>query len=522
MTRFLTAALSASSLALLAGCAQSLAQEVPVLPVAPAQEAQPAIEPVPVPDTYRQQILKDADKFLTDRVNELYAFNPAGIVSREDVERSRLAEQARDRAGKLTTYLAFDLDGDGVITREEFLNQPVSANARNRARIDLAFTQSDTNGNGQLDFTELAAIADAELAIARRRRPAFDNSPMMFDLNADGLVDVSELSQAVDALAEPPEGSAEAQVAKPPLDSRGRPLCSLPRASAAAEMIILSGYQGSALSTVAVSGLDEATSVATLKIEAGETPLYIFATAYDSIVWKLSGATDRVERFVVQPRQANTGPGAGVVGLPASKVSFTGASACGKYLTKPDDRSVVKLKAAVSAQTGKTIDRLIVHYELRGVSIPSGTKTESRPPRRGPAVDVGTGRYYLQPDGAPEFVSNTDTSRTERELIRFNPDGVIDLKPEDVVSSGPVQAYDVLPQEAGLLQLLRSGALQPGPKGEYIITRTFPRFPAGLAGAHGVRFILKQGVKMPAGSPGHSSIVDETTGECLTGARCRR
>lgn len=509
MSRFLAIALAASSVGLLAECARSDAQEAP------------ADAPVPVPDTYLNLIRKDPDKFLTDRVNELYEFSPTGIVSREDVERSRLAERARDRAGKLSTYLTFDLNADGIITREEFLRMPVSVNARSKARIDLAFTQSDTNGNGQLDFAELALMADADLDVARRRRPAFDTSPMMFDLNADGMVDVSELAEAVNALAKAPEGGAEGQVPPPPLDPQGQPVCSLPKASGAAEMIILSGYEGSAISTVAVSGLDEATSVATLTIEAGETPLYIFATSYDPLIWKLSGATDRVERFVVQPRRSEIGPGAGVVGLPASKVAFTGAGVCGRYLSEPDDREAARLKARISAQTGRTIDRLIVQYELRDVSIPSGTKPEVRK-SRGPAVNVGTGRYYLQPDGAPDFVPNAADDKTERELMRFYPDGVIDLKPEDVVASAPVQAYDVLPQQAGLLQLLQSGALEMGPEGEYIMTRTFPRFPAGLAGAHSVKFVLKKDVAMPGGSPGHSSVIDEATGQCLSGPMCRR
>jgi hypothetical protein len=47
---------------------------------------------------------------------------------------------------------------------------------------------------------------------------------------------------------------------------------------------------------------------------------------------------------------------------------------------------------------------------------------------------------------------------------------------------------------------------------EFRIVRKM-RFPAGLSGAHSVRFILARGVPMPDGSPGHSTVISEETGQ---------
>ncbi len=47
------------------------------------------------------------------------------------------------------------------------------------------------------------------------------------------------------------------------------------------------------------------------------------------------------------------------------------------------------------------------------------------------------------------------------------------------------------------------------------------RFPAGLSGGHSVAFILGKGVPMPEGSPGHSRVVSEETGQIIAGPGLR-
>jgi hypothetical protein len=89
---------------------------------------------------------------------------------------------------------------------------------------------------------------------------------------------------------------------------------------------------------------------------------------------------------------------------------------------------------------------------------------------------------------------------------------VIELDPRRVVASLPVDRYQVLPQAAGLLQLVRSGALAQNRNGEYLIKQKM-RFPAELTGSHSVQFLLLRGVPLPDGDPGHSDVISEETGE---------
>jgi len=100
-----------------------------------------------------------------------------------------------------------------------------------------------------------------------------------------------------------------------------------------------------------------------------------------------------------------------------------------------------------------------------------------------------------------------------------------------VVSTARVLDYDVLPQQAGLAQLAGAGDLERLSDG-FKIVRPIPRFPAGLNGAHSTAFLIAQGVPVPRGDPGHSTVLMESTGQppqslcrgsdCRSAARDRR
>jgi len=73
------------------------------------------------------------------------------------------------------------------------------------------------------------------------------------------------------------------------------------------------------------------------------------------------------------------------------------------------------------------------------------------------------------------------------------------------------ERYEVLPQEAGLIQLVRSGALKQNIGREFLITKKI-RMPAGLSGGHLAKFVLLRGVPEPDGDFGHSTVISEETG----------
>ena len=138
-------------------------------------------------------------------------------------------------------------------------------------------------------------------------------------------------------------------------------------------------------------------------------------------------------------------------------------------------------------------------------------------------------RFLLTSDGVVPLQADMDGKAKDVNGLdhvtgmfkRFTPGGIVDIAPQDVVAPGKVERYEVLPQEAGLLQLMRTGALKRTKDGYFLIRKPIPRFPASLAGAHGVKFILGKGLAMPAGNAGHSPVYSEATGECLKGASCR-
>jgi hypothetical protein len=104
-------------------------------------------------------------------------------------------------------------------------------------------------------------------------------------------------------------------------------------------------------------------------------------------------------------------------------------------------------------------------------------------------------------------------------MTRFFPGGVTEIDPKTVVASVPALPYEVLPSQAGLVQLLATGALTQNSEGEYVVRQKI-RFPAGLYGGHSATFLVMKGAPYPEGDPGHSCVVVEETG-AGKGPNCR-
>ena len=110
-------------------------------------------------------------------------------------------------------------------------------------------------------------------------------------------------------------------------------------------------------------------------------------------------------------------------------------------------------------------------------------------------------------DDAPETRSAVMPDSLDGWLERAYAGGIESVMPEDVLSNGKVEPYDVLPRQAGLVQLVRSGHLSVLSDRSFSIDRPIPRFPAGLGGRQSVKFVLRRGVPMPKGDPGHSLVL---------------
>jgi len=108
------------------------------------------------------------------------------------------------------------------------------------------------------------------------------------------------------------------------------------------------------------------------------------------------------------------------------------------------------------------------------------------------------------------FILQAGPSRPEDDLARSYPGGVVRIDPQNVVASAAVAPYEVLPKQAGLVQLEKSGKIEQNPSGEFVIKDKI-RFPAELTGA--VKFLLLRGVAMPEGDPGQAVVIAEETGK---------
>ena len=106
--------------------------------------------------------------------------------------------------------------------------------------------------------------------------------------------------------------------------------CSMPRPSEEAEILGIMVSHGNALSNIAVAGQDEKTTAAFIHVDPGDTPVYLIALSGQPMLWVVEGATERVERLIVQPALTKTGPGVAVTGLTASRVGALNPNACGR------------------------------------------------------------------------------------------------------------------------------------------------------------------------------------------------
>jgi hypothetical protein len=266
--------------------------------------------------------------------------------------------------------------------------------------------------------------------------------------------------------------------------------CRLPPAGTDDIVTLLGVYEGATASTVSVAGPDEPTDTIAIRIEDGEEPIYAMLVAHAPMVWRFEGATERLSHVAVIGRSSEHGIAAGVTGIEADKVGFHSGETCLSYFSKPgrgQDRAV----EAAMRTLGRPADVVLGVYDPAEVTLPSGAILDGYA-----AVPVG-----LDP-GWP--------AAQLRDILRFKPGGLLDIPAGKVVSPVPVEPYLILPQEFGLAQIVADGIAVRESRQTYRIVEPLVRFPAGLAGAHSVTFVLSQGLAMPAGDPLHSGIIIDT------------
>lgn len=320
--------------------------------------------------------------------------------------------------------------------------------------------------------------------------------------------------------------------------------CNLPPVPKEARLVAFSVYEGEAVSSAVIGNQDVETNLIDVTIEPGSEPLYLVLTSYESMIWRVSGATNRVTRVVVSSSEGDadtraagnsrqteaTGWGlsrgtnlasqrprsglkptslSGVLGLPRSKVTIAKVH-CPSYAYKTQGVEADRFSASIIRHLGRTPDLTYGDYSPSSVSLPSGfiAKTEAANwvPGAGATSSVAT-----MPKGFDPAIW--------REAVRYWPRGLVHVDPSKVVAAAQVQQYLVLPSQMGLSQLVGAGAIQRQGDGTFRVVRSIPHMPPSMGGAHSAVLIFAKGVAVPPGKPGHSCIVEEATGS-RRGAIC--
>ena len=509
-----------------------------------------------------------------------------GKLTQRDIDLHTLMEAIQARTMALNSIMRLDLDGDGAVTEDEIRRTtrydrrgqvalaassptgkpPVDAEEQieNYVRSVMAL---DTDKDGKVSFSEagkygqpgmqrtavqIGLSARVRQAMTLATQPPYELTVVDYqaagealfrkiDSDNDGKASQQELTD-YRRKPEPPDAAvrnAATEAAKIRLAEQveiarkkqeaveaERSACAMPKASDKARVVVFSGYQTEALSSVTLGSQDAVVHAGRVVVEPGPEPLYIVISTYSATIWQISGATERIERIVMS--SSRTGPNegnaqrlslVGATGIAPERVVFFSRSDCLSYFYESPSSSSLQTVAVVRNATGKEPEVVTSKYSVSSFAVPSGKIETMREQRQQPLV-------FEKSQGTLKIVGNSSNvivqagpSRARDEMYRFFPGGVIDIDPKTVVASVPPAAYEVLPSQAGLVQLLSTGAVTQTSVGEYIVRQKI-RFPPGLAGAHSVTFLIMKGTPYPDGDPAHSCVIMEETGE-RKGATCR-
>jgi len=467
---------------------------------------------------------RDKDGVLRQQLRMLLDISSDGVVTGEDIETRKMVEQAQRRASQIGQFLAADLDGDGAITQEE----RSSVNSRLAVEMEVLFARGDSDGDKIISIIELLRYMKTQAPQQRNHRETRYKTLLLFDMDQDKTVTTDEVIAAIDAIAAAAKDLG-ANSARPNIRNQTKSThCEAEKTQEGTDLVVLSINEGAVLSSVAVAGMDEITSVARLVIEPGETPIHLFLAARSNTIWDISGATKRLSKVIVQRSDRSGKPGAGVLGIPREKVQFVVAGSCLEPIRKLEGAKATIAYKQAARSFGRDPEHMLAFSSIKSVELPSGDGNKWDR-RRQSTLSYNGKRYELTPEG-PKLLDEGEgrssleeiygTDKAFRSLMRFHPNGVQSIAAGDVIAPGDVNTYDVLPQEAGLLQLLLEKKLRYTRDGYFVIEKPIPRFPTGLHGSHAVKFMLAEGVPMPGGSPGHSGVISGETGLCILG-HCR-
>lgn len=475
------------------------------LPVAAGAADKPrdySAVPMPFVNNLQQRTSREAFIAATFSPFRQFDKNGDGLVATE-LEQSEVIERAQQRATNLAALYAFDLNGDGRIERAEIERAnahppgPGGVIHERPTYVDKRageVMKADRNRDGAIDFEE-----------ARNQRPAQPGygsrggrELLGLDPNKDGRLTARELEtlarNAFDTVDIDGNGTLShrerrlfeeatrtAYIAHQNTANRS---CGMTKPAAAHRFVVVAPLLvGEAVSSVALAGQDQETTVAVLDIEPGAQPLHILIVSWSTRIWQFRGATSRVAHVALAANQP-----AAVAGLAQEKVTLLPTGDCNLHVSSAPG-AALNVARMLRATVGREPDVVLMEPAPGTIALPSGKIVARKTTPLNPANRGDAWLMTFRGEQRPE---------------------VIEIDPKTIVAADPVERYDVLPNEAGLYQLLNEGALVYTGNRTFKIVKPIKRYPAGLGGGRAVTFVLAKGVPQPPGRPGHSCLRSET------------
>ncbi|MBV8753740.1 MAG: hypothetical protein JO328_12850 [Hyphomicrobiales bacterium] len=198
------------------------------------------------------------------------------------------------------------------------------------------------------------------------------------------------------------------------------------------EFIAATVFTGETLGNVVIAP-DLLTRIVRVDVAPGARPLTLFL-AGNALIWDFEGDVARVRRVVVIPAQA------AVRGLPADRVDFSLDGCSGFYMQRRsgshEDQSLSAYE--LSASFGRLPDRDVYQHSADVLHVPSAMFSSQR--ASGPrTIKIGS-------DPTLDF---TD----------YYPAGFRELDQHTLVSPSELTVPATFPEKAGLVELLRTGAI---------------------------------------------------------------
>lgn len=429
-------------------------------------------------------------------------------------------EQAEEFiAAEIEKKLRIDLNNDRVISFEEILDSVEaildgSPNLDPRARM-LPTLEMDLDRDGN--------VTDAEMGLA------IDDLIALIDLDSDGEVTTAE-RQAMQRKLRDSKPDATRDYLLNALKKRRK--CVFPKPEDGQLLAVIGGYEGSGLSDIHFGDTADTVEVIDLLIPDDGPAIYLVVAVNGSTIVRVSDKSERLKQVIMTGGEVAL-MGDGVV-IPQRVHSQCNLELWDRVSKNNPDPSVF-----FGERLGRIPDRIVKAYSLGVINLASGNNNEidrltnARPTPDGGVSAAAWDRFHL-----------------------FNPGGLVSIDPDEIRSLQPVFRHDLLPQFAGIARLIETGVLikiqggtarrqvtetmegvvllgkkkyRPGGGDDsitfeglkyteerprvwigreedvYLATRPFT-FPAGLLGAHAVTILVPEGMDVPRGNPGHSTI----------------